>query len=352
LWAKDGTCDSQQTAFQRVTTFAPTQTTPACKEAHTMDHPSTTPIHHPVHALGTGDSRHAQTSAVSWAAILAGAAAAASLSLILLMLGVGFGLSSVSPWSQQGVSATTLGVGAIVWISLTQVLASGMGGYLAGRLRSKWLETPSEEVYFRDTAHGFLAWAVATLVTAALLTSAIGSIVGGGVQAASTVAAGATTAATAATAGSAAIGADPAASASNGPVDYVVDTLFRRSPGNGAAPSPDTAGRSPAQDTAEVGRIFSNVSGAGPLPDEDLRYVAQLVSQRTGLPPAEAQKRVADQYAQLQTRLREAQAKAKTAADTARKASAYSALWLFISLLIGAFAASLCATFGGRTRDA
>ena len=313
-----------------------------------MDHPSTTLIHDPVPARGTGDSRYALNSAVSWGAILAGAAAAASLSLILLMLGVGLGLSSVSPWSQQGLSATTLGVGTIVWLSLTQVLASGMGGYLAGRLRSKWLETPSEEVYFRDTAHGFLAWGVATLVTAALLTSTIGSIVGGGVQAASTVAAGATTAAT----GSAASGADPVASASNGPMDYVVDTLFRRGPGSGATRSPDTAGRSPAQDTAEVGRIFSNVSGAGPLPDEDLRYVAQLVSQRTGLPTAEAQKRVADQYTQLQTRLREAQAKAKTAADTARKASAYSALWLFISLLIGAFVASLCATFGGRTRDA
>jgi hypothetical protein len=319
-----------------------------------MDHASTTRIHDPLSARGTVDTWHAPASAVSWGAIVAGAAAAAALSLILLMLGVGFGLSSVSPWSQQGVSATTLGVGTIVWLSVTQVLASGMGGYLAGRLRSKWVETPSEEVYFRDTAHGFLAWAVATLFTAALLTSVIGSIVGGGVQAASTVAGGATTAATAAVAGGASNGANPVPSAADGPMDYVVDTLFRRGPGTATAtaPSPDTAGRSPAQDIAEVGRIFRNVGDAGPLPDEDLRYVAQLVSQRTGLPPAEAQKRVADQYTLLQTRLREAEAKAKATADAARKASAYSALWLFISLLIGAFVASLCATFGGRTRDA
>ena len=102
----------------------------------------------------------AHSSAVSWGAIMAGAAAAA-LSLILLILGTGLGLSSVSPWSHDGISATTFGVSTIVWLALTQLLASGMGGYLAGRLRTKWVETHTDEVYFRDTAHGFLAWAIA-----------------------------------------------------------------------------------------------------------------------------------------------------------------------------------------------
>lgn len=121
--------------------------------------------------------------AVSWAAIGAGAAAAASLSLILLILGVGLGLSSVSPWAREGASAATLGLSTILWLTLTQVLASALGGTLAGRLRTRWTEVHADEVYFRDTAHGFLAWAVASLATAALLTSAIGSIVGAGVQA-------------------------------------------------------------------------------------------------------------------------------------------------------------------------
>lgn len=110
-------------------------------------------------------------------AIVAGAAAAAALSLILLMLGIGLGLSSMSPWAHGGVSATTFGVSAILWVTLTQLVASGMGGYLAGRLRTKWVAVHTDEVYFRDTAHGFLAWAVASLATAALLTSVIGSIV-------------------------------------------------------------------------------------------------------------------------------------------------------------------------------
>ena len=124
---------------------------------------------------------------MSWGAIVAGAAAAAALSLILLMLGVGLGLSAVSPWARDGVSATTFGVSTIVWLTLTQLLASAMGGYLAGRLRTKWAAAHSDEVYFRDTAHGFLAWAIASLATAALLTSAIGSILGSGVQAGATV---------------------------------------------------------------------------------------------------------------------------------------------------------------------
>lgn len=296
------------------------------------------------------------TSAVSWGAIAAGAAAAAALSLILLILGVGLGLSSVSPWAHEGVGATTLGVSTIVWLTLTQLLASGMGGYLAGRLRTKWTEVHPDEVYFRDTAHGFLAWAVASLATAALLTSVIGSIVGAGVQAGSTVAAGAagaTGAAATATAGG--VQGEEGAS-----MDYFVDTLFRRDAAIATSPltamtdalgGAGNAERNSARETAEVSRIFMNFSLTEPLPAEDVRHVGQLVAQRTGLSQAEAEQRVTATYERAQTQLQEAEAATREAADTARKASAYSALWIFISLLIGAFVASLAATFGGRQRD-
>ncbi|HSM26564.1 MAG TPA: hypothetical protein VK855_00500, partial [Thioalkalivibrio sp.] len=118
---------------------------------------------------------------MSWAAIIAGAAGAAVLSLLLLILGTGLGLSAVSPWTMEGISAATFGIATIAWLSFTQLAASGMGGYLAGRLRTKWTAVPTDEVFFRDTAHGFLSWAVASLLTAAVLTSVVGSIVGGGV---------------------------------------------------------------------------------------------------------------------------------------------------------------------------
>jgi hypothetical protein len=127
-------------------------------------------------------------SAVSWGAIAAGAATAATLSLLLVMLGVALGLSSVSPWSTEGIGATSFGVSTIIWLTLTQLIAAAMGGYIAGRLRTRWIEVPSDEVYFRDTAHGFLAWAVAALITASLLTSTLGSILGRGVQAGASVA--------------------------------------------------------------------------------------------------------------------------------------------------------------------
>ena len=283
-------------------------------------------------------------SAVSWGAILAGAAAAAALSLILLILGTGLGLSSVSPWAQAGITAATFGVSTILWISFTQIAASGMGGYLAGRLRTKWAAVHTDEVYFRDTAHGFLAWAVASLATAALLGSAIGSIVAGGAQAGATVAGGAVAAVGA---GGAAMAASERGTSGVNPNAYFVDALFRKDAGTAASGTVDAA-----PPVAEAARIFASGVQAGALPADDARYLGQLVAQRTGLAQADAEKRVTDTFTRMQTALRDAKAAAAEAADKARKASAYGALWLFVSLLIGAFVASLAATFGGRRRDA
>ena len=302
----------------------------------------------------------ASQSGVSWGAIFAGAAGAASLSLILLLLGTGLGMSSISPWASQGASAATIGVATILWLTFTQIAASGMGGYLAGRLRTKWAGVHTDEVYFRDTAHGFLAWSVATLLTAALLGSVVGSILGAGAQAGATVAGGAATAATAAGAagaGAATAGSQSASDAGPGPMNYFIDSLFRRdagaapaTPGDASAP-PAAPDRPAAATNAEVSRIFLNSIRTGALPPEDARYVGQVVAQRTGLSQQDAEKRVTDTYAKAQAALKDAQAKAKEAADAARKASAYGSLWLVISMLIGAFVASFAATYGGRRRD-
>lgn len=292
-------------------------------------------------ANGYREVKPAHSSAVSWGAIVAGAVAAAALSLILLMLGVGLGLSSVSPWGHYGTSAATFGVSTILWVTLTQLLACAMGGYLAGRLRTKWVAVDTDEVYFRDTAHGFLAWAVASLATAALLTSVIGSIVAAGTQAGAAVAGGVASHVAVATAGGSEM-AKPGNETE--PMGYFVDFLFRK--------DPSTAVVATAAPRSEVSRIFMNTVFTGPLPAEDLRYVGQLVAQRTGLSQQEAEKRVTDTYSRMQEKLNDAQDAAKDATDKARKASAYAALWLFISLLFGAFVASLAATYGGRQRDA
>ncbi len=288
------------------------------------------------------------SSAVSWGAIFAGAAAAAVLSLILVILGTGLGLSSVSPWAQAGVTAATFGVSTIVWLTVTQVVASGMGGYLAGRLRTKWASVHTDEVYFRDTAHGFLAWAIASLATAALLSSVIASMVGAGAQAGATIAGGAVAAAGAGGAAMASGDGGSSGESGAGPSGYFIDMLFRKDPAApvAAAGAPDSA--APA---AEVARIFASAVQAGALAPDDARYLGQLVSQRTGLATADAEKRVADTFTRMQTMLRNAQTTATETADKARKATAYGALWLFVSLLIGAFVASFAATLGGRQRD-
>jgi hypothetical protein len=297
-------------------------------------------------------------SGVSWGAIAAGAAAAAALSLILLILGVGLGLSSVSPWAGDGIGANAFGLGTILWLTLTQVLASGAGGYLAGRLRSKWTDVQANEVYFRDTAHGFLAWAVASLATAGLLGSAIGSIVGGGVQAGAAVAGGAAT--TAMAAAGTAVGTATGAAETSSAMSYFTDALFRRdATASGAstvaaasAPAAAAPERSAAEDAAEITRIVGNAGRAQALPAADVRHIGQIVAQRSGLSQQDAEERVTTLHAQALSQLRETEVRARDAADKARRASAYGALWLFVSLLIGAFTASLAATFGGRQRDA
>lgn len=237
-------------------------------------------------------------SAVSWGAIFAGAAGAASLSLVLFVLGTGLGLAAVSPWSHEGISAGAAGVSSIVWVTVVQLAASVLGGYLAGRLRSRWVTVHTHEVYFRDTAHGFLAWGVSTLLMATLLSSAVAGLVSGGAKAG----------AMAASAGS----------------SYEVDSIVRGAP----------------ERAPEAARIFAHGLANGELDSGDTRYLGRIVAANAGVSQAEGEKRVEDTFA-----------KAKQAADDARKKSAWLALWLVVSLFIGAFVASVSATFGGRLRD-
>ncbi len=263
-------------------------------------------------------------SGVSWAAIFAGAAAAAALSLILVVLGAGLGFAATSPWADEGASAKALGISTIVWLLLTQIIASGLGGYIAGRLRVKWANLHGDEVYFRDTAHGFLSWAVATLVAAMLVLGAAGNVIGAGASAASQAATV-----------TAAAGADN----NSDSMGYFVDSLFR---GDGPAPVSEDAANGVA---ARI--LAKGIASDGALPAEDRTYLAQLVAQRTRLTQAEAQARVDQVMAQVQ----QLKVDAKQAADQAAKVAAWTALWTFVALLCGAFFASVAALYGGRLRD-
>jgi hypothetical protein len=213
-----------------------------------------------------------------------------------------------------------------------QWISSALGGYIAGRLRTKWSGVHADEVFFRDTAHGVLAWALATLIVAGSLGSAVSSMIGTGVQATATVTAGATAA------GAAAATSDEASNVTS----YFVDSLLR--PANPTA----TPAGTPQDDAAgQVSRILLNSAASGDMPEADRTYLAQLVASRTGLSEADAKARVDT----VLKRIDDAKVAAEQAADTARKASATAALLGAVSLLIGGFVAGVGAALGGRQRD-
>jgi hypothetical protein len=288
-------------------------------------------------------------SGVSWAAIAAGAVAAAALALLLIAFGAGLGLSAISPWSDSGVSSTTFSVGTGIYLIIVAVMSSAIGGYLSGRLRTKWVGIHSNEVFFRDSAHGFLAWAFATLISATALASTTAYVGNGAVAGLD--------------------GGSAQAVRSINPSQIYVDKLFRPAPAAVAAqtraPAPaasnndratapasadvgnpqpaEPSGNQPnsAQARAEILRLWTaDFRNSEDLGIDDRAYVAQVVATQTGMGEADAQKRV-DQVV----------TEAKAAADKARRGAAHLSFWLTAALLFGAFAASLAAVEGGALRD-
>lgn len=262
-------------------------------------------------ALPAGPEPHA----ISWRAILAGGFAAAALTLALIAFGSAVGFSSISPWSDSGVSAGTFKVASGIYLVVVAMLSSTVGGYIAGRLRTRWTGLKTYEVQFRDTAHGFLAWAFATVMGAAILGAAATHLAAGVAAATKTN--------------------DPTGASS--PNAYYVDMLFR--------PAANARGAGPAADsftvTREAQAVFTHdMAMTTDWPAADRTYLAQLVSARTGLAGADAEKRVSDTITA-----------AKADADKARKAAASLSIWLTISMFVGAFAASLAAIEGGQLRD-
>jgi len=278
-------------------------------------------------ALSTAESTlESSASAVSWAAIFAGAVVAASVSVILVALGSGLGFAALSPWPNSGASLTSFAVSTGIWLIVVQWVASGLGGYVTGRLRTKWVGAHTHEVFFRDTAHGLVTWALATVIVAVGTTMIGSAAAGAGARA---VAAGARDVAQAA--GATQNGPEGAVSG------YEVDRLFRAE--RAGAPATDAR--------AEATRILAKGAASGDVPVADRTYLAQLVAARTGISESDAEARVNDVVTQVQA----AGLKVRQGADTARKAAAAASICMELALLIGAFIASISAALGGTQRD-
>jgi hypothetical protein len=268
------------------------------------------------------------TGAISWAAVILGALVATAISLILLLLGSGLGLASMSAWPASGVSFVTLTTGAAVWLILVQWSAAALGGYLTGRLRSRWTRTHTHEVFFRDTAHGLAMWALATLIGVFVLAGAASSSLsslGTAARAAGSAASGA---------------AQGAVGASISPYD--VDSLFRSASAPTNAPA-----ASNADSRAEATHILAKALTTGGISTGDRSYLAGLIAAQTGVSPQESQKRVEDVVASVKA----VELKTREAADTARSAAATASIYAALSMSIGAFIACAAAALGGHRRD-
>jgi hypothetical protein len=334
-------------------------------------------------AIGVEIDANPRTSAVSWGAVIAGALIATAVTFALMVLGAGLGLTLVSPWWEGNADATTIAASTVVWLVVMQWASAGIGGYLTGRLRTRWTSVHSDEVFFRDTAHGFLAWALATIIVVGFASLGLMGALSAGTQAVGQAA------------GAAVEGASEAASESvTDPTAYFVDALYRpeslptsdaasaedqpaapsadapspapAAPGTASTPAPanvpsiptasaasrpSAAVPGPSSDAnrirAETTRIILRGMTAETFPDDDRSYLAQLVATETGLSRDEAEARV-DTVLQG---LNDAKAEAQAAAEEAREAAITLAVVSFVSLLVGAFIGAVAAALGGRHRD-
>ena len=266
-------------------------------------------------------------SAVSWKAIIAGALAAAAISLVLLILGSALGLSTVSPWRSDPESIASFTVKTAIWLIVMQWVSSGIGGYLTGRLRVRWPGTSLDEVFFRDTANGFLTWAVATLFTATILARIAAGVIGGGAHIAASMHAAPP---------------PPPQHAENDmrdPTAYYIDGLFRSATPNPNAPAPEVR--------METTRILLKDLKTGTVSNEDKAYLTQLVSAHAGLSQTDASRRVDNTITQLNA----TKEQVKQEAEKARKTAMHVSLYIALSFIIGAFIASAAAALGGQHRD-
>ena len=297
---------------------------------------------------------------LEWGPIIAGALGAAAISFVLLAFGTALGLSSVSPYPYRGLSASTFFIVAALYMAMVQVVSYAVGGYLAGRMRTPWLDGVVTERHFRVGALGFAVWAISLLVSGGLLASGVGGVLKTATEAASVVTAG--------------TGAAAVNRLSMEPADYATDYLLRPGPdapavaaapapmpvapataptdGTAATPAPaapamQAAAPKPAMDRAPITRLFTASLKNGSLAAPDRAYLVQVVSQQTGVSQAEAEKRVDAAYVQAKN----AEQKARDLANEARKKAALAGFLTAATLAIACAAACVAAGMGGKDRD-
>lgn len=272
---------------------------------------------------------------IEWTPIIAGALAVSAISFLLLTFGGAVGLSLTSPWPGTGARLWVVAFAVLWWMVVVQIGSFAAGGYLAGRMRSRWGTSTTPESQFRDSVHGFMVWVVGVLIGALVLGMIGSGAARTGVQSASLLAGGAATAASA---------------AKPGPADYAVDLLFRPVAGGEPRTTPGNDRTASGNEEAvrnEANRIFASAIANRALSQRDYDYLTQVVVTRAGLSQNEAQQRVQAAVSEAQN----LEVKAREQADKARKSAIITGFMAAASLLIGMLAAVSSAAAGGRHRD-
>jgi hypothetical protein len=263
---------------------------------------------------------------VSWGAVLAGVVIALVTQLILNLIGIGIGAASFDPASSANPSATTFSVGAGIWWTISGIIAALTGGYAAGRLAGQPRRTSGGW-------HGLTAWALATLVIFALLTTTAGAIAGGALRFLGGVAGGAaeTLGMTAQTAMQMAV---PGITGSADPLAKIEKAVRDASGGSDPAALRDAA----------ISAVRAAVT-ADPAQAEDARQrAASALAKAQGVPIENARGQITRFEQQYRQAVDEAKQQATEAAQAATTAVSRGALFGSIALILGAIAA----WFGGR----
>jgi hypothetical protein len=278
---------------------------------------------------------------VDWGPIILGTLGALAIMVVLVTFGGALGLSVTSPQPYAGLSAKALAVLAGLYAALVHVASFAAGGYLAGRMRTPWATTDTVESHFRDGGHGFAVWALGVVLGAVFAFSGVSAVIKAATGAATAVA-------SAGVAGAAANPQTPAAlqQLSTQPTDYAVDRVLAPAPG-GAAPAANTNMGARADLAGPIARAFAANINNPQLDARDRAWLASLVSQRTGLPQADAEKRVDEAFAELKA----AEQKTRDAADKARKATLIAGFLAAATMAIGCAAACAGAALGAHHRD-
>jgi hypothetical protein len=263
---------------------------------------------------------------------------AIAISMVLLTFGAGIGLSAASAQSYAGASAKALAVISALYTAVALVASFAAGGYVTGRMRTLSAPEDIAESDFRDGAHGFAVWAVAIVLGGLIAASSVAGALKLGVQ--TTAAAGAATAAGAAS------NPDVTNRLSMTPTDYAIDRLTAPLPAASSPAAAPASASSRSDLNAPMGRIFASALKTGQLDARDRTTLTAMVMQQTGLPQADAEKRVDESYADLKT----AEQKARDAADKARKAALITAFAAAATLLLGCAAACAGAAAGAHHR--